>query len=58
MQVGDLVVVQVGWGGSGTHALVASIRQELTGAGELEIVTLHNGWEYHPWELEVVSASR
>jgi len=58
MKVGDLVTVMVGWGGSGTLALVAAIRQEMTGAGELEIVTLHNGWEYHPWELEVVSAGR
>ena len=61
MQVGDLVTVLVNWGRIGTKALISDVRIEGTSDIGVErvVITLHNGWEYHPWELKVIShASR
>ena len=56
MQVGDLVRVLVDWGKMGTVGVVVGVKRG-RGFGNIAIL-LHNGWEYHPHELEVVSASR
>ena len=56
MQVGDLVRVLVDWGKMGTVGIVVGV--EVKDAYNHPVILLHNGWEYHPQELEVVNANR
>ena len=56
MQVGDLVRVLVHWGKIGTVDVIVSITNKF--GSDSPMITLRNGWEYHPHELEVISEAR
>ena len=58
MQVGDLVRVMTAWGGINTLGIVVKVHDVGIEAIKTRIITLHTGWEYRTFELEVLSGYR